>query len=150
MQAQVFEGYWENERFYPLEKPVCKVGRQRAFLTLIDEPIQNLAPIDIPIGEMPEGFTALIDKVGQEEAQRRADWLKSLAEARELAKDEPLPVFPKRSILDSPIKEVHTANDVDDISKRQAEAMRSFIEENDNCSEPVPEFERVKFREEEI
>ena len=38
----------------------------------------------------------------------------------------------------------------DDISRRQIEAMRRFREEIRNCDEPVPEFERVKFREIEI
>ncbi|MCL2053101.1 MAG: DUF2281 domain-containing protein [Oscillospiraceae bacterium] len=34
-----------------------------------------------------------------------------------------------------------------DISKRQAEAMRRFREEIRNCDEPIPEFERVSFKE---
>ena len=38
MQIQAYAGYWENERFYPTEKPVRKTGRQRAILTFIDEP----------------------------------------------------------------------------------------------------------------
>ncbi|MDR2577549.1 MAG: hypothetical protein LBC70_01885 [Chitinispirillales bacterium] len=37
-----------------------------------------------------------------------------------------------------------------DISRRQAEAMRRFREEIRNNDEPVPEFERVKFKELEI
>ena len=37
-----------------------------------------------------------------------------------------------------------------DISRRQAEAMRRFREAIRNSDEPVPEFERVKFREVEI
>lgn len=37
-----------------------------------------------------------------------------------------------------------------DISCRQAEAMRRFREEIRNNDEPVPEFERIKFREIEI
>lgn len=37
-----------------------------------------------------------------------------------------------------------------DVSRRQAEAMRRFREAIRNSDEPVPEFERVKFREVEI
>jgi hypothetical protein len=35
-------------------------------------------------------------------------------------------------------------------NRRQEEAMRRFREEIQNCNEPVPEFERIKFREVEI
>ena len=38
----------------------------------------------------------------------------------------------------------------DDISRRQRTAMARFREEIRNSDEPVPEFERVKFREMEI
>ena len=97
MQVQAFEGYWENERFYPLGKPIRKTGRQKAILTFISEPVQEPASDLLYTEEMPEGFTDLVKKVGLEDAQRRVTWLKRLEEAREFAKDEPLPDFPQRS-----------------------------------------------------
>ena len=39
---------------------------------------------------------------------------------------------------------------VQDISRRQTEAMLRFREEIRNCDEPVPEFERVSFKEADI
>jgi len=35
----------------------------------------------------------------------------------------------------------------DDISRRQIEAMRRFYDENRDCDEPIPEFERIHFQE---
>ena len=54
------------------------------------------------------------------------------------------------TILDFPINDAHISNDLDDVSISQIEAMRQFIAENDNCNEPIPEFERLEFREFEI
>ena len=97
MQVQAFEGYWENERFYPLGQPIRKPGKFRAILTLLDEPIQISVPEVASTGEMPDGFTSLVAKVGLDEAQKRTAWLKRLEEARELAKDEKMPDIPLRS-----------------------------------------------------
>lgn len=54
------------------------------------------------------------------------------------------------TILDFPINETSAENDIDDVSERQIEAMKRFIEMSDNCEEDIPEFERVKFREAEL
>jgi len=54
------------------------------------------------------------------------------------------------TILDFPINDAFVSNEVDDVSIRQIEAMRQFITENDNCNEPIPEFEPLKLREVEI
>jgi predicted DNA-binding antitoxin AbrB/MazE fold protein len=77
-QMQACEGYFENGRFYPLEKVEQTSGRRRAFLTILDEPARN-----------------------------------------------------------------------EDIAKnKHAKAWREFLEEIEKIDdEPVPEFERVKFRE---
>jgi len=47
------------------------------------------------------------------------------------------------------VKALHT-NELDDVSIRQIEAMRQFIEENDHCNEPIPDFKRLKLREVEL
>jgi predicted DNA-binding antitoxin AbrB/MazE fold protein len=54
------------------------------------------------------------------------------------------------TILDVFTGEAQQAGINDDVCRRQAEAMRRFREEIRNCDEPVPEFERVRFREIEI
>jgi len=48
------------------------------------------------------------------------------------------------------VNDAYISNDLDDVSIRQIEAMRRFITENDNCNEPIPEFERLKLRKVEI
>ena len=102
MQAQAFEGYWENERFYPNGKPIRKTGRQRAVLTFLSEPLQQPTS-EQPIfevvsdSELPEGFDRLVEKAGLEEAHRRVAWLKRLAEARDYAKDAPSLEIPPRA-----------------------------------------------------
>jgi hypothetical protein len=56
------------------------------------------------------------------------------------------------TILESPAKTFTIAKNttLDNVGHRQMEAMRRFCEENRNCDEPMPEFERIKFREVEI
>ena len=54
------------------------------------------------------------------------------------------------TILDFPINDASILSELDDVSIQQIEAMRQFIEENDKCNEPIPEFERLKLREVEI
>ena len=95
VQAQAYEGYWENERFYPYGKPIQKTGRQRAILTFISEhhslPVsENAVEHTIVVDELPEGFDNLVKIAGVEEAYRRVAWLKRLEEAREYAEDAPL------------------------------------------------------------
>ena len=51
------------------------------------------------------------------------------------------------TILSFPSKETTQNDGMSEKSRRQLEAMRRFCEENKNCDEPIPEFERVKFRE---
>jgi len=107
MQAQAkvqeFEGYWENERFYPIGQPIRKTGRQKAKLILLDEPAQRPKVEFLPDDELPEGFNALVDKVGIEEAHRRVAWLKRMDEARELAEDSPPFELPPRTPMRPPI-----------------------------------------------
>ena len=99
MQVQAFEGYWENEHFYPLGKPIRKTGRQKAILTFLSEPASKpmSAPEIKPDDEMYDGYLILADKVGPEEAKRRIAWLKRLHEAVELAQNEPPFELPPRA-----------------------------------------------------
>ena len=45
MQAQtvVYEGYVENGRFYPLKQPILELGKVRAILTVMNEPVNVIA-----------------------------------------------------------------------------------------------------------
>ena len=99
MQVQAFEGYWENEQFYPLGQIIRKPGRSKVILTFIGEPVTESKPTSefVLSGEMPEGFEGLVEKVGLEEAQRRVAWLKRLEEASEQAKDAPPFELPPRA-----------------------------------------------------
>ena len=54
------------------------------------------------------------------------------------------------TILDFSINDTPVSDRLSDVSIRQIEAMRQFIVESDNCNEPIPEIERLKFREVEI
>jgi predicted DNA-binding antitoxin AbrB/MazE fold protein len=51
------------------------------------------------------------------------------------------------AILDFAIVDAPAEDALNDVSQRQIEAMRRFIKDNDDSDEPIPEFERVKFRE---
>lgn len=108
MQAQILEGYWENDRFYPYAQPVRKTGRRKAQVLVFDEPaerpIYNESAVKIiPDDELPEGFDRLVEKAGLEEAHRRVAWLKELDRVRELAKDEPPFELPPRAPMRPPI-----------------------------------------------
>ena len=50
-------------------------------------------------------------------------------------------------IPDCPVALLVVEGDPQGESRRQREAMRRFREEIRNCTEPVPEFERIKLRE---
>ena len=106
MQVQAFEGYWENERFYPFGKPIRKPGRTKAILTFLSEPaIEPNPTLDTTsLDEVPEGFEGLVEIMGLEEAKKRVAWLKRLHEAGELAKDAPpFELSPRMGSMRSPV-----------------------------------------------
>ena len=41
MQAQAYEGYFENGRFYTAGRPVNIPERRRVYITVIDEPVSD-------------------------------------------------------------------------------------------------------------
>ena len=41
MQAQAYEGYFENGQFYTVGQTAHIKGRRRAFITILDEPVQE-------------------------------------------------------------------------------------------------------------
>jgi len=41
MQAQAYEGYFENGRFYPVGQIAHIKGRRRAYITILGEPARN-------------------------------------------------------------------------------------------------------------
>jgi hypothetical protein len=38
---QAYEGYFENDRFYPTDRKVRVTGRRRAIVTILDEPARD-------------------------------------------------------------------------------------------------------------
>lgn len=46
MQAQAYEGYFENGQFYPIGKEVQVTGRRRAFITIFEEPFKDEFVVD--------------------------------------------------------------------------------------------------------
>ena len=43
MQLQAYEGYLEDGRFYPSRQPIRKMGKVRAILTILEEPIDDVS-----------------------------------------------------------------------------------------------------------
>ena len=89
MQLQAIEGYWENDRFYSHSQPICKKGRTRAILTLLEEP-----PLQIN--------TQIPIEMSNEELQARLAWLKRLDDSLEDSKNEELLDFPTRQPMQEP------------------------------------------------
>jgi hypothetical protein len=82
MQVQAFEGYWENERFYPLGQMERKSGKLRAILTVLNEPAhEGKAVSDEP----------------------RVAWLNRLDEAITLSLDEDLPDMQRSKAMRPPV-----------------------------------------------
>ena len=97
MQLQTYEGYWENDRFYPIGQPVHKTGKQKVILTFLNEPVVQQSQIMIAyVDEVPTKFASLVEEVGMEEAQRRISLLSRLKEAVALSADETMLDFPNR------------------------------------------------------
>ena len=78
---QIYEGYMENDRFFPTGKTVSIKGRHKVVVTVVDEPAQMSAT----------------------ERESRAAWLKRLDEAYNISKDEELPDFPRSEFMREPI-----------------------------------------------
>ena len=83
MQAQVFEGYWEDGHFRSLGATVRTLGKRRAILALFDEPAKEEKAIL---------------------KETREEWLRRLKETIALSMDEDLPDLPPRQPMRSPIK----------------------------------------------
>ena len=105
-QIQKFEGYWENDRFYPQGNPIRKKGRQRAVLTFINEPVQE-STTEKPIFDIVPDDDEASKLADEEDTRLREEWLKKLKQLRELAKDDPLLDFPVRQ----PMREPHGLTD---------------------------------------
>ena len=103
MQVQAYVGYWENERFYPLDKPVRMVGKQKAILTFLDD--DSSEPIAQPIqkSEIPSEFNSLVEKVGTKKARERIDWINRLEAAVEQSLDEELVYIPRSKEMRQPL-----------------------------------------------
>ena len=80
MQAQLFEGYWENGGFVPSKQSIRKSGRLRAILTILDEPIQEEK-------KLPYDYNA------------RIKWLDELEKVVQLSMDEELPEFQRSKVM---------------------------------------------------
>ena len=82
MQAQVFEGYWEDGKFQPFNNVAHKPGKTRAILTLFEE--STFEEIATP-------------------KESRVEWLSRLKESIILSMDEDLPDLPPREPMRPPI-----------------------------------------------
>ena len=81
MQVQSFDGIWENGNFSSLGLPIRKKGKQRAILTLLDEPIRDskINAADSPI-----------------------EWLTQMDEDLEISLEEEMPDFTPRQPIRKP------------------------------------------------
>ena len=83
MQLQAYEGYLENDRFYPSKQPMRKFGKVRAILTILEDPAN--------------------DKNVTQEEESYAAWQMRLREAIEASKDEYLPDLVRSKDMRPPI-----------------------------------------------
>jgi len=103
MQLQAFVGYWENERFYPLEQPLRKAGKQKAILTFLDDSYIEPVTQSATKTEISSEFTLLVEKVGEVKAKKRIDWLERLEAAVEQSLDEELVYIPRSKEMRPPL-----------------------------------------------
>jgi len=103
MQVQAYIGYWENERFYPVEKPLHKPGRQKAILTFIEETLLEPIQQEEVTATIPSEFMPLVAKIGVEAAQRRINWLNRLEASVQSSADEELVYIPRSKEMRPPL-----------------------------------------------
>ena len=48
MQAQAYEGYFESGKFYTAGKPLRIPERRKVYITIFNEPVQNIPPATTP------------------------------------------------------------------------------------------------------
>ena len=48
MQAQAYEGYFESGNFYTSGKPLRIPERRKVYITILNEPVQNIPPEFVP------------------------------------------------------------------------------------------------------
>ena len=76
---QAINGYVENGQFYPLGQEIKVLGRKRAIITILDEPVSNLTTSDT------------------NDLEQRKAWLARLKELGAISKGEEVLEIPKRS-----------------------------------------------------
>ena len=96
MQAQAYEGYIENGRFYHSGNVNQLTGRRRAIITILDEPIPKTSTDN---EKFILEFEKLSEQIEKEDKELRADWLKRLNTAINLSLDEELPEFQRSKIM---------------------------------------------------
>jgi hypothetical protein len=81
MQAQVYDGYFENGHFYTSGRTIRIPERKRVFITVIDEPIADM----------------------KSDKKLRAEYLERLSDAVALSMDEELIYIPRSKEIREPI-----------------------------------------------
>ena len=103
MQAQAYEGYFENGRFYTAGRVISIPERRRVTITVMDEPVDagNAKEKEIAFWE---AFDQLAKDVKDEDKAQRAEGIKRLDQAIRAALDEELPDFKRQPHMREPIE----------------------------------------------
>ena len=88
-QVQAYEGYFENGRFYPTGQKISLPERQRAFVTILDEPARAAS--------MPDTKDYANDQ------ELRMAWLERLDKLITLSADEELIYIPRSTQMRAPV-----------------------------------------------
>ena len=101
MQAQAYEGYFENGDFHTAGKTIRIPDHHRVFITIFDEIVK------VPKSKDKKIFFDELNRLGQEaeveENERRTAWLSRLHEAVDSSLDEDLPDILRQTTMREPI-----------------------------------------------
>ena len=86
---QAVKAYYDEGKFIPF-KPIDIPKGSHVIVTILDSTFEET---------QPKNVTSL---ASEDEMQMRKDWLNSLKQAGELAKDDPLIDFPVRQLMREP------------------------------------------------
>lgn len=100
MQAQAYEGYFENGKFYTAGRIVNIPERQRVYIRILEEPIT-----DNENAKAWQEFSEEIkyQKIKDEDQELRIKWLEKLNTAIGLSLNEELPDIPRSTLMREPI-----------------------------------------------
>ena len=103
MQAQAYEGYFENGLFYSSGQTIKLPERRRVYITVIDEPVDINNTEKKPDSELLKNTQSLAIESAQEDLELRAAWLKKLNAAIDLSLNEEFPFLHRSPLMRDPI-----------------------------------------------